>query len=263
MARRKKHEDEHVNHERWMVSYADFVTLMFALFVAMYAIALKDHSSGKRVAESVREAVATGGLASTVRVFLSKDPSVKTGASAGLSPKDLQTAKNDPDPLSKGDPSLLEPYKKINEQLKKQVEAGDIRVRLEGRGLVITLAEKAFFPSGDDAIYPTAYPSIEHLAKIMAELPNAVRLEGHTDAVPIHNARFENNWQLSTARSIAVLKLFETRYGLDPSRFAVAGYAQNQPVAPNGTEEGRAKNRRVEIIVLGRQAAPTSDSTAK
>jgi chemotaxis protein MotB len=264
VARRRKHEEEHVNHERWMVSYADFVTLMFALFVAMYAIALKDHSSGKRVAESVREAVATGGLASTVRVFLAKDPVTKAGASTGADRKDIQTAKPETGPaaeLPKVDPSLLEPFRRLNEQLKPQVDSGAIRLRLEARGLVITLAEKAFFPSGDDAIYAQAYPSIEQVAKIITKLPNPVRLEGHTDAIPIHTARFGNNWELSTARSIAVLQLLETKYGLDASRFAVAGYAQNLPVAPNDTEEGRARNRRVEIIVLGHQNAPTSEST--
>jgi chemotaxis protein MotB len=267
MARRRKHHEEHVNHERWMVSYADFVTLMFALFVAMYAIALKDHSSGKRVAESVRQAVTTGGLTSTVKVFLSKEKP-KPGSSAGDAKKDLQTNNGDhttanTQPLPKVDPSLLEPYKQLNEQLKKEIAAGAIRLRLESRGMVITLAEKAFFPSGDDSIYSTAYPSIERVAKVIGGLPNPVRLEGHTDAVPIHTARFNNNWELSTARSIAVLQLFENKYGLDASRFAVAGYAQNLPVAANDTEEGRARNRRVEIVILGRQSAPTSDSATK
>jgi chemotaxis protein MotB len=88
-----------------------------------------------------------------------------------------------------------------------------------------------------------------------------VRLEGHTDAIPIHNTRFSNNWELSTARSIALLQLFQDKYGLDPSRFAVAGYAQNMPIAPNDTEEGRARNRRVEVIIIGRQSAPTVDAT--
>ncbi|MBV9267749.1 MAG: OmpA family protein [Acidobacteriaceae bacterium] len=262
MAKRRKHE-EHPNHERWMVSYADFVTLMFALFVAMYAIALKDHTSGKRVAESVRQAVATGGLASTVRVFLAKDPSAKNGASAGTAKKDIQTAKGDPPapPVPKVDPSLLEPFRRLKEQLKKQVDAGAIGLHLEARGLVITLEEKAFFASGDDDIYPQAYPSIERVASIVGELPNAVRLEGHTDSIPIHTARFKNNWELSTARSIALLQLFETKYGLDPKRFAVAGYAQNLPIASNDTEEGRTRNRRVEIVILGRQNAPTTEAT--
>ena len=265
MARRRRPPQDHENHERWMVSYADFVTLMFALFVAMYAIALKDHSSGKRVAESVREAVATGGLTSTVRVFLSKDPSASFGASAGIAQKDRQTAKGDPAlqptvPAPKIDPSLLEPYKKLTSQLQKEVNSGAIRIRLDGRGMVITLEEKAFFPSGDDRVYAQAYPMVERVAKVIAPLPNAVRLEGHTDAVPIHTARFRDNWELSTARSIALLQLFQDKFNLDSSRFGVAGYAQNMPVAPNDTEEGRARNRRVEVVILGRQSAPTSDN---
>jgi chemotaxis protein MotB len=259
--RRRKQEEEHENHERWMVSYADFVTLMFALFVAMYAIALKDRTSGERVAESVRHAVTTGGLTSTVRVFFSKDPAAHPGASEGIAKHDSQTAKGEPE--SKADPSLLDSYQKLTEQLKDQVKSGAIQLKLEGRGLVITLAEKAFFPSGNDTIYAQAYPSIEALAKIIAKLPNPVRLEGHTDAVPIHNERFKNNWELSTARSIAVLQILEEKYGLDASRFGVAGYAQNLPVGPNDTEEGRARNRRVEIVVLGRQMAPTSDSAVR
>ena len=215
--------------------------------------------------KSVREAVATGGLTSTVRVFLSRDPSSKSGASAGTAQKDLQTAKGDPNPppapapMPKVDPSLLDPYKKLNEQLKHEISSGAIRLRLDGRGMVVTLAEKAFFPSGDDRIYPQAYPTVERVANVISQLPNAVRLEGHTDAVPIHTARFNNNWELSTARSIALLQLFETKYGMDPSRFAVAGYAQNLPVASNDTEEGRAQNRRVEVVILGRQSAPTNE----
>jgi chemotaxis protein MotB len=264
MSRRRKHEEEHVNHERWMVSYADFVTLMFALFVAMYAIALKDHSSGKRVAESVRKAVATGGLGSTVKMFMSRDLPARIGRSDDQTKQNLPGAKADT-PASKPavDPSLLEPYKRLNQELHKEVSSGAIRVQLQSRGLVITLAEKAFFPSGDDAIYPQAYPSIQQVAKIIAQLPNSVRLEGHTDAVPIHTTRFGNNWELSTARSIAVLQLFESRYGLDASRFADAGYAQNLPVASNDTEDGRARNRRVEIVVLGHQAEPTSEAPAQ
>ena len=103
----------------------------------------------------------------------------------------------------------------MNEQLKKQVDSGAIRLRLGARGLVITLEEKSFFPSGDDTIYSQAYPSMERVAKIIGGLPNSVRLEGHTDAVPIYTERFKNNWELSTARSIAVLQLFEMKFGLD------------------------------------------------
>lgn len=236
---RRPPEEPPANHDRWIISYADFVTLMFALFVAMYAISLKDHTSGKRVSESVRKAVVDGGFAQTMKMLM---PEKQNRQKPGPADNNAHI-----------DPSLREPFLRLNEELKQQIAAGAIRLQLDQRGLVISLQEKAFFPSGDNAIYPQAYPSIEQVAKTMAKLPNPVRLEGHTDSVPIHNARFSNNWELSSARSIALLQLLEQRFGLDSSRFAVAGYAQTIPTAPNDTEEGRARNRRVEIVILGWQ----------
>lgn len=235
------------NHERWIISYADFVTLMFALFVAMYAISLKDRNSGKRVSESVRDAVNSGGFTKTIESFLN-------GKQQHQSPGLPESAHKDQTGI---DPSLREPFLRLKQDLKQQIDAGAIRLQLEPRGLVISLQEKAFFPSGDDTIYSQAYPSIEQVAKNIAKLSNPIRLEGHTDSVPIHTARFKNNWELSTARSIALLQLFEERFGLDSSRFAVAGYAQTIPIASNDTEEGRARNRRVEIVILGWQNKPT------
>lgn len=238
----KRVTEQHPNHERWIISYADFVTLMFALFVAMYAISLKDHNSGKRISESVRDAVTKGGLTDTVELLM-PDKGKKQAIGAPENPLKHSSI----------DPSLREPFLRLSKELKQQIDSGAIHLQLDQRGLVISLQEKAFFPSGDDAIYAQAYPSIEQLAKTIGKLSNPIRLEGHTDSVPIHTARFKNNWELSTARSIALLQLFEGRFGLDSSRFAVAGYAQTMPIASNDTEEGRAKNRRVEIVILGWQ----------
>lgn len=241
----RRRSQSHPNHERWIISYADFVTLMFALFVAMYAISMKDHTSGKRVSESVRQAVASGGLASTVREFMAKD-------AKPVAEPQVQTQQ----PPQVADGSLLEPYRKLAELLQSELKAGAISMRLDPRGLIITLQEKSFFQSGDDTIYEQSYPTFERVAKIIAQLPNPVRLEGHTDAVPISNQRFKNNWELSTARSIALLQLFQERFKLNTAKYAVAGYAQNLPVASNDTEEGRARNRRVEIVILGQQRSP-------
>jgi chemotaxis protein MotB len=242
---RRRRSEAHANHERWVISYADFVTLMFALFVAMYAISLKDHTSGKRISESVREAVATGGLPSAVRALMAKE----TNQSA----PGTRAAGQDPNPV---DGSLQDAYRKLTEQLRGEASSGAILLQLNPRGLTITLQEKSFFASGEDMIYERTYPTLERVARIISQLPNPVRLEGHTDSVPISNARFKNNWELSTARSIALQQLLETKFGLDTSRYVVAGYAQNQPVASNDTEEGRARNRRVEIIILTKQMSP-------
>src|ERR1041385_8296159 len=121
---------------------------------------------------------------------------------------------------------------------------------MERRGIVISLRERSIFPSGGETIYPEAYDTVSKIGRVLRGLPNFVRLEGHTDSMPIHNGRFNSNWELSSARAIAVLQYFTTREEIASNRLAVAGYADNLPVADNETEEGRSHNRRVDIVIL-------------
>jgi chemotaxis protein MotB len=120
---------------------------------------------------------------------------------------------------------------------------------------VVSLREASFFASGNDIVYPGAYSSIEKIAQAIRQLPNPVRLEGHTDSVPIHNSRFRSNWELSAARGIATLELLTSRFGVPPGRMAVAGYAETVPLESNDTEEGRARNRRVDVVILSESGA--------
>lgn len=235
--RRHKPEEEHVNHERWVLSYADFVTLMFALFVAMYAISIKDRSSAHALSQSVRKALESGGLRGTL-------------ADWKASPTQVSEQKASLEAPSNVDTSLSKAFTELQSQMRRELNAGSIRLQLEKRGLVITLQEKPFFPSGGNTINQKTYGTIGQLAQTINALPNAVRLEGHTDSVPIRNSRFQNNWELSAARSIALLQLFEHQFGSPSAKFSISGYADNVPVASNDTENGRAQNRRVEIIIL-------------
>ena len=123
------------------------------------------------------------------------------------------------------------------------------------------MREKAFFASGDSAIAPDSLPMLAKIAAVVQSLPNPVRLEGHTDARPIHTSRFHSNWELSAARSIAMLELLRDRFQIPPSRMAVAGYAENSPADTNDTEEGRAHNRRVDLVLLS-AGALTSEPPA-
>jgi len=233
----------HSNAERWILPYADFVTLLFALFVAMYAMAQQDRNGAKRFSESVREAIKTGGVPTALRSLMaSHDGSRPSPAPASTD----TTAKGQ---LPAGDSSLQQPFLKLSEALNSEIDSGNVELHLEKRGLVVTLQQQSFFPSGDDTIAESSYPALARVAAVIAGLPNPVQLEGHTDSVPIHSARFRNNWELSSARSIALLELFQNKFGIDPARFTVAGYAQNVPVASNRTDEGRARNRRVEIVI--------------
>jgi chemotaxis protein MotB len=135
-----------------------------------------------------------------------------------------------------------------------ELKSGKIGLKLEGRGLIISLREAAFFSSGDDAVAPGSEAILAKIANEIRGFGNPVRLEGHTDSIPIHNSRFRSNWELSVARSIAMLELLRQTFGIAPERLSVAGYAENAPVDGNDTEEGRAHNRRVDLVILSAEA---------
>jgi chemotaxis protein MotB len=246
----------HENHDRWLVSYADFITLMFAFFVVMFASSQADRAKIKRVAAAVTEALENG--AST------------RSAKANPSDSGLRNLKIDPPPTQPGSAQaaeLLPSLNYLNDQLRNEIASGKMRVSLEARGLVVSLQQATFFPSGEDAIDPATYPSLEKVATAIRQLPNPVRLEGHTDAMPIHTTRFRSNWELSAARAIAVLDLLTGRFQVPVQRLAVAGYAETIPIASNETEQGRSRNRRVDIVILSRQQlvnepAPLAGATA-
>jgi chemotaxis protein MotB len=141
----------------------------------------------------------------------------------------------------------------LTTELKPEIDAGKLHLQLDARGLVVSLTEAAFFPSGEDTIAPAGYVSIDKIAVVIKKLPNPVRLEGHTDSIPIHNSRFRSNWELSAARGIAMLELLHGRCGVLLERLAVAGYADTCPIDSNSTPEGRARNRRVDVVILNRE----------
>lgn len=246
--RRKKRTEGAPNHERWLVSYADFITLMFAFFVMMYANSKTDQERAQQISEAFRQALSEGRLSQTIaRLVRREDPPPVSRAAAAL-PEPPKAA---PDTVVELLPSL----KQLNETLKKEIEAGRLEVKLERRGLVISLREATFFPSGTDAVDPSTIPTLAIIAAELKRTPNPIRLEGHTDSIPIRNARFPSNWDLSAARGIAILNLFAERFGIPLERMAIAGFSDTAPVASNETPEGRARNRRVDIVVLNEEAS--------
>jgi chemotaxis protein MotB len=222
MARARLSRAAAENHQRWLISYADFVTLLLAVFVVMFAASQPDKGKAKRVSHSVSEALHEGGT--------SKPPAVQPKIPAAS--------------------ELLPSMQVLNQALAEEIDAGRIAVHLEARGLVISLRQAAFFPSGGDAIAPSRLGSLEKISQTIRDLPNSVRFEGHTDSAPIHTRRFRSNWELSSARSIAMLRLFAGRFGIPAAQLAVAGYAETKPVDSNDSAEGRAHNRRVDIVIL-------------
>jgi chemotaxis protein MotB len=232
------------NHERWLVSYADFITLLFAFFVVMFASSQADKSKAKQVSEAVREALETGKFGGAVAGLLGRTMNAK--------PRKVP-AKSEPPAIAasaQGTGDLAGSLALLSRELQPEIQSGKVKVEMQARGLVISLREAAFFPSADDKILATADSSLDKIAAAIEKLPNAVRLEGHTDSVPIHNSRFQSNWQLSAARGIAMLDLFTTHYKISPQRLCIGGYADTVPVESNDSAEGRAHNRRVDIVIV-------------
>jgi chemotaxis protein MotB len=299
---RRKKAAAHANHERWLVSYADFITLMFAFFVVMFASAQADKSKAKAVSDSVREALEHGQFTNAISVVLGRGkheaavvarlpprPDAKDNVLPPLKTdsKGNPTAPPPPKTDAKGNPTAPPPPKTeprpgelhpadlvksldtLQHGLAAELKSGKVQLNLEARGLVISLREAAFFASGDDTVAPASFPILVKIAAVIQALPNPLRLEGYTDSVPIHNSRFRSNWELSAARSVAMLEVLRQRYKIPPGRMCVAGYAENAPADTNETEQGRAHNRRVDVVVLSAeglkvepQATPQKPSPA-
>ncbi len=258
MARKKK-AAEHENHERWLVSYADFITLLFAFFVVMFASSQTDKAKAKQVSDSVKDALEQGSVRAVVHEILGGTVDEKGKGNAQMKGPGGSQPKNEP---NREIAELLPSLRYLSQALEQEIKDGKIEVRLEPRGLVVSLRQATFFPSGGDALDPATFNSITKIATTIRDLPNSVRLEGHTDSVPIHTARFRSNWELSAARSIAMLEVLSTRYNIPRARMAIAGYADTAPVDSNETEEGRAHNRRVDVVILNQTVLMTNPSAS-
>lgn len=249
MARRKK-TPSHVNHERWLISYADFITLLFAFFVVMFASSQADRGRAQEVSDSVKKALEGPKLKTVLQVLWGGTTAdVGKGNAMMRGPGGAQKA---PEEKKEKLAELLPSLKVLSDELKKEIESGRINISMEQRGLVVSFNQAALFTSGEDAISEDGREGLEKVAGAIEKLPNPMRLEGHTDGIPISTPRFHSNWELSAARSIAVMELL-TKFGVPRERMSIAGYADVAPVASNDTEEGRARNRRVDIVILNEQ----------
>jgi chemotaxis protein MotB len=252
LSARKKKPPEAANHERWLISYADFITLLFAFFVVMFASSQSDKGKAQQMSDSFNEAISQGKIAEVISGILGGTPGLKeVGNAQRKGPGGIQKTTADKAAAAAAKLAELAPSLRILEsRLKPEITSGMLKVSMEERGLVISLRQAAFFPSGQDSIDATTYPTIAKLAEVILALPNKVRLEGHTDAVPIRTARYRNNWELSSARSVTMLELLTVSFQVPEGRLSVGGYAETIPIMSNDTPEGRAQNRRVDVVIL-------------
>ncbi len=243
--RRKKHAG-HGNHERWLVSYADLVTLLLALFVVLYAESKADVDKLKKVQQSMTEAF-DGEVSATSKNAPAPVPSASqtAGPAAG--------AGAGPGPGPETGPTLSQTRDAIQESLKHEGGVGDLNDKVEfsedDRGLVVKLAARDFFDDGVVEARVELRPLLDRIAKVLAGIPNPVRVEGHTD-IEEENPSQPQGWELSAERAAWVVKYWVKRWGLDPSRLSAAGLSHFHPITQRKDDYSRGKNRRVEIIIL-------------
>jgi len=247
MARKKKHP-EHVNHERWLVSYADFITLLFAFFVVMFAVSQVDSKKLGHFTESFSKAVGLDFFPEAGKSIMGGEMSVSMAG---------KQEESDPDML----PKDLEKLKIALQDMQKRSELpASLQLVQRRHELVVRLAENPLFDPGDDTLKRTAAAELHAVAAALAPVHVDVRIEGHTDDRPIHTSRFRSNWDLSTARATAVIAVLLAD-GLAPERLSAAGYGEFHPVAANGSEDGRRQNRRVDLVItVAAKDAPVAES---
>jgi chemotaxis protein MotB len=263
MSRRRKHAS-HANHERWLVSYADFITLLFAFFVVLYASSQVDKRKVGKLSMAIQVAFQELGVfqASTTQVPI--DPEAPMPFSETQAIENAQRTASLGRIVSRpagllvggtenGDLAQLE--HELQTALAAEIQRQEIAMRREPDGLVISLREVGFFESGSAQMKSASEAAFDRVATMLRQRNYRLRIEGHTDNVPIHTAQFSSNWELSTARATEIIRLLIVRDGFAPNLLSAAGYAEYHPIASNATAEGRGTNRRVDIVILGHALA--------
>lgn len=238
---RRNHES--VSHERWLISYSDFVTLLFAFFVVLFATTYRDNQSIRKLSRAIHNGFQTMGA------FSQDGP--PTNSEFDQSPEKLQTDElslKRPTAGSAADMRLLR--KQLEAALGKELRNHEIVLQMTPEGFTISLKELGFFDSGRATLLPGAADKLKRIAKVLSRPGLEIRVEGHSDNQPIHNDQFRSNWELSAARAMNVLLLLVDDAGFDPRNISAAGFGEFRPVSDNSTPEGRRMNRRVDLVVV-------------
>jgi len=239
--------EEQDSNDRWLISYADFITLMFAFFVVMYAFSMQNEGKYKQLSETL------------VKVFKNKeltDKPIQIG-------KQPTTLKSEPAPVVSPDKKPTKPKAEdetakkamakiagqLIENLKPLVDKQLIKIDHNERWVQVQINTSILFDVGSSVLENDAYDPLNALARVLKPLPNVVHVEGHTDNVPISTKRFPSNWELSAHRAASVVHLF-TKGGIKPARLSAIGYGEHRPLSSNKTAKGRRENRRVVVVIL-------------
>lgn len=261
---KRKAKPKKDNSERWMLTYLDFITLMFAFFVIMYASSSISANKFKQISESFK--VAFGGGKTIVgndqAVSQNESPKYidtkqkeKAAQAAAAAAAKAQTASE-----AQKQNTLNEVKEKIDNYLKDNNMAGSVSTNLQERGLVIRIQDALFFDSASADVKPQWSQKLIEISKILNTIDNYIRIEGHTDNVPISDSNFSDNLDLSCGRAANVYRLLQTKGGISKDRLSAEGYGDSRPVADNNTEAGKAQNRRVDIVIINSKYNATENA---
>lgn len=283
---RRRLEEVHENHERWLLTYADMITLLLALFIILVGASKVDPNKYNQIAQSFHQAFSAAPAGDTIlnpghgrqQTIIDQSSYEKTMAQNQQLKQESQSVATQNASLQDQLQQSMQTLDQIQQQISASKQAQDylkankqlsnlkiavnsflqdhstlrsqVEIRIDGRGLVLQiLPDKVLFQSGQATLRPAASALLDPLARLLAVQPNDVRVEGHTDNQPIHTAQFPSNWELSTARATSVVR-YLIGHGVPGVKLSAAGYADTHPIASNTTISGRALNRRIEIIVL-------------
>jgi len=236
MARKRPAHDIEDNAERWLLTYSDMITLLLALFIVLYSFANLDLKKFEAVAASISQAFGYGS---------------GTGILPGLKGSSGTTHK----PMLFSDlPQQQQDFLSVGSDMAEFADAaglsGEIGVNMTYEGVVISLSDVLTFEPGSAELTPQAKSALDAVAKVLADLDNDLRVEAHTDDLPPDNPLYATNWELSTARAVAIVRYLQEECGIDPARLTAAGNSEYKPLVPNNSREHRAINRRAEIVIL-------------
>ena len=245
----KRREEKEPNHERWLLTYSDLITLLMIFFVVMYASSNSDTTKYKQLAQSLNSAFTGGGktIIGNDSAISITDPSTKIIDTPTVESKTAEE-------------NQMEAIKKnVDKYLKENGLSNSASTKIDERGLQVSLTSTLLFDSGKANVKPEAIKKLISIGKILNKVDNYVRIEGHTDSTPINNYEFSSNWQLSAIRATNVTELLISQAGIYPKRISAVAYGENRPVATNTTEIGKAKNRTVDIIILSSKFSKTEN----
>ncbi len=257
MRRRKKPPEEHENHERWLISYADFITLLFAFFVVMYSISSVNEGKYRVLSDSLGSAFKS--VAAAPQLRLNQPPT----APRPIRPAPPKKPESLADPKTK---QRTENMRQVAQDLLKVltplINDNQVKITQSVRGITVEINAAALFAPGQATLQPESAKALTAVADVLAQVPNQIQIEGHTDDIPISTAFFPSNWELSSARASSVVRLFSAN-DVAQERMVAIGYADNRPVVPNTDNASRARNRRVTMLIISEEPSKTTEIPIK